>query len=287
PVAGAGLAALALGTAGRGEVLEADPAAAAAAGEPLRAEELRRLGEALPCCEALLAGGVDERRAIIATLTRRADVDAVALLRWALGAADPDLAVEAALAIEEMTASCEARLAAYRKQLTEGAPKGTALAAAELATDAIETGLAEPTLVCELAEEARRCYTTARAEQPERAGSIAMGLARLELAVLHPDAALGAIDETLDTVDGELRLQLLALRDEAVLATHALPWESPSVLASYHPAAPPPLIHRRLSAARRLSGIHRRGVTGGVSTTVGVVQVPAPASTREVPVDKH
>ena len=93
PVAGAGLAALSLGTAGRGGVLEADPTAAAGGGEPLRAEELRRLGEALPCCEALLAGGVDERRAIIATLTRRADVDAVALLRWALGAADPDLAV--------------------------------------------------------------------------------------------------------------------------------------------------------------------------------------------------
>jgi hypothetical protein len=288
PVAGAALAVLSLGTAGRGEVLEADPSAAAGAAEPLRAEELRRLGEALPCCEALLAGGVDERRAIIATLTRRADVDAVALLRWALGAADPDLAVEAALAIEEMTASCEARLAAYRKQLAEGAgaPKGTALSAAELATDAIETGLAEPTLVSQLAEEARGYYTTARAEQPERTSTIAIGRARLEMAVLRPDAALGVIDEVVDAADGDLRLQLLALRDEAVLATHTLPWESPSVLASYHPASPPPLIHRRLSAARRLSGIHRRGVTGGVSTTVGVVQVPAPASTREVPVDK-
>ena len=289
PVVGAGLAGLALGTVGQGGLLEVDPTATPAGGEPLRAEELRRLGEALPCCEALLAGGVDERRAIIATLTRRADVDAVALLRWALGAADPDLAVEAALAIEEMTASCEARLASYRKQLAEGggAPKGTARAAAELATDAIETGLAEPTLVPELADEARRYYATARADEPEQAGTIAMGRARLELAVLRPDAALGAIDESLDAVDGDLRLQLLALRDEAVLATHALPWESPSVLASYHPASPPPLIHRRLSAARRLSGIHRRGVTGGVSTTVGVVQVPAPASTREVPVDKH
>ena len=49
---------------------------------------------------------------------------------------------------------------------------------------------------------------------------------------------------------------LLALRDEAVLATHALPWESASALASYHPASPPPLIKRRLSAARRLSGLH-------------------------------
>ena len=114
PVAGPALAAIALGTAGRGEVVEADPDAVADV-EPLRAEELRRLGEALPCCEALLAGGIEERRAIIATLTRRADADAVALLRWALGAADPDLAVEAALALEEMTASFEARMAELRK----------------------------------------------------------------------------------------------------------------------------------------------------------------------------
>ena len=79
--------------------------------EPQRVDELRRLGEALPCCEALISGSQEERRAIIATLTRRADADAVALLRWALGAPDPELAVEAALAIEEMTAAFEARLA--------------------------------------------------------------------------------------------------------------------------------------------------------------------------------
>ncbi|HVV50759.1 MAG TPA: hypothetical protein VHO06_13930, partial [Polyangia bacterium] len=58
-----------------------------------------------------------------------------------------------------------------------------------------------------------------------------------------------------------------------------------SALASYHPASPPPLIQRRLSAARRLSGLHRRGVTG-TGVTVGVVQLPPPASTREVPVEK-
>jgi hypothetical protein len=76
------------------------------------------------------------------------------------------------------------------------------------------------------------------------------------------------------------------------LATHTLPWESASALASYHPMSPPPLIKRRLSAARRLSGLHARGsgvhprgATGG-AVTVGVVQIPAPASTREVPVEK-
>ncbi|MFL5305224.1 MAG: hypothetical protein ACJ8F1_08425 [Polyangia bacterium] len=286
PVAGAPLAAIALGTAGRGEVVEADPDAAAPEIEPLRAEELRRLGEALPCCEALLTGSIDERRAIIATLTRRADADAVALLRWALGAADPDLAVEAALALEEMTASFETRIAQLRQAIARKPTADDAQDAAELATDAIEAGLAEPALVPSLAHEARQFYATAAAADPARAGELAIGRARLELAVLHPDAALAAIDEAVDQVSAEAKSVLLALRDEAVLATHALPWESPSALASYHPAAPPPLaVHRKLSAARRLSGLHRRG-TNGVSVAVGVVQVPARAGTREVPVDK-
>jgi hypothetical protein len=315
PLLGAGLAALSLGTKGRGELLEADPAAPVGLTvEAPRAEELRRLGEALPTCEALLAGNVDERRAIIATLALRADAGALALLRWALGAPNPDLAVEAALAIEEMTASFEARLDGYRKMLatpalSATANDGVALAAAELATDAIEAGLAETALIPTLAEEARGYYAAALADDPTHAATIAIGRARLELAVLHPDAALEAIDEVV-AIDGEApptsaelaagagsgidpaELEmLLALRDEAVLATHTLPWESGSALASYHPASPPPLLKRRLSAARRLSGLHTRGGTGargatGGAITVGVVQVPAPATTREVPVEK-
>ncbi|HEY4393263.1 MAG TPA: hypothetical protein VGP64_04345 [Polyangia bacterium] len=308
PLLGPALAALSLGTEGQGELIEADPAAAVAVTvEAPRAEELRQLGEALPTCEALLAGNVDERRAIVATLALRADAGAVALLRWALGAANPELAVEAALAIEEMTASVEARLDGYRKMLAAGAKGDTALAAAELATDAIEAGLAETALIPTLAGEARGYYAAAQAGEGARAATIAIGRARLELAVLHPDAALEAIDEVVATggeapasielasVEGvepaELEM-LLALRDEAVLATHTLPWESASALASYHPASPPPLIRRRLSAARRLSGLHVRGATGATgatgsaAVTVGVVQIPAPARTREVPIEK-
>ena len=287
PLAGSVLALVALGTVGRGEVLETDPEMMSPELEPLRAEELRRLGEALPCCEALLAGGIEERRAIIATLTRRADADSVALLRWALGAADPELAVEAALALEEMTASFETRTAQLREALASAPVAEDAQEAAELITDAIEAGIAEPALVPSLAHEARQFFTAAAlTADPGRAGEVAVGRARLELAVLRPDAALAAIDESVDQVDGEAHSVLLALRDEAVVATHALPWESASALASYHPAVPPPLaVHRKLSAARRLSGIQRRGTKGG-SVQVGVVQVPGPASTREVPIDK-
>jgi hypothetical protein len=304
PVFGAPLAAISLGTAGHGELVEADPTAVPVAPEAPRAEELRSLGEALPTCEALLAGSIDERRAIIATLALRADAGSVALLRWALGAANPDLAVESALAIEEMTASFEARMDEHRKALaaTPSSP-GEALAAAELATDAIEAGLAETALLPSLAHEARGYYSVALAAEPTRAAAIAIGRARLELAVLHPDAALEAIDEvvvsggdagsepvlaakSIEKIEPAEMEMLLALRDEAVMATHALPWESASALASYHPASPPSFVRRRLSAARRLSGLHARGATGGAGVTVGVVQIPAPASTREVPVEK-
>jgi hypothetical protein len=304
PLFGAPLAAISLGTAAHGELVEADPTAVPAVAEAPRAEELRSLGEALPTCEALLAGSIDERRAIIATLALRADAGAVALLRWALGAANPDLAVESALAIEEMTASFEARMDEHRKKLCSGSPRpGEALEAAELATDAIEAGLAETVLVPSLAHEARGHFSAALAADPTQAATIAIGRARLELAVLHPDAALEAIDEVI-VMEGEVGSEpvlaaksvekidpaememLLALRDEAVMATHSLPWESASVLASYHPASPPSFVRRRLSAARRLSGLHVRGATGGAGVTVGVVQVPPPSSTREVPVEK-
>jgi hypothetical protein len=304
PVFGAPLAAISLGTAGQGELVEADPTAMPAAAEAPRAEELRSLGEALPTCEALLAGSIDERRAIIATLALRADAGSVALLRWALGAANPELAVESALAIEEMTASFEAQMDQHRKEMAETPPRpGAALAAAELATDAIEAGLAETALLPTLAHEARGYYSAALAADPTRAAAIAIGRARLELAMLHPDAALEAIDEvvvsegdgesppllaakSVEKIEPAEMEMLLALRDEAVMATHALPWESASVLASYHPASPPSFVRRRLSAARRLSGLHARGATGGAGVTVGVVQVPPPASTREVPVEK-
>jgi hypothetical protein len=286
PVFGAPLAAISLGTAGQGELVEADPTAVPAAAEAPRAEELRSLGEALPTCEALLAGTVDERRAIIATLALRADAGSVALLRWALGASNPDLAVESALAIEEMTASFEARMDEHRKALAETPPPpGEALAAAELAHDA------------------RGYFSAALAADPTRVAAIAIGRARLELAMLHPDAALEAIDEvvvaegdddsapvlaarSVEKIEAAEMEMLLALRDEAVMATHSLPWESASVLASYHPASPPSFVRRRLSAARRLSGLHARGGATGGGVTVGVVQVPPPASTREVPVEK-
>src|SRR3954451_23335892 len=164
PVFGALMAVLALEH-GEGEGnLISDLSLAPALGTEAVAGDFGRLAAALPSCEALSAGTIEERRAVIAALVRRADAEAVALLRWALGAPDPDLAVDAALALEELTASFDARLAASRDALAAArAAEGNAgarppalsaaeaaLATADLITHAIDVGIADPALVSSL-----------------------------------------------------------------------------------------------------------------------------------------
>jgi hypothetical protein len=295
PVLGAPLAVLALEH-GNGD-LASDLLQAPTAPPDAGTTDFGRLAVALPSCEALTAGTVEERRAIIATLVRRGDADAVALLRWALGASDPDLAVDAALALEEMTASFDARLAACREALAaaQGAPADTAaptalpsptlpaseaaLAAAELITHAIDVGVADPALVPALASEARDDYALAGADGTQ-ADAVAIGRTQLELGALRPDTALACIDAALPAAGPEIRPVLLSLREEALLASHALPWEGPSARASYqvrawsHARRPPPL-----TARRRLGNLPP---PLSASIRVGPVQVPGAAATRKV-----
>jgi len=252
PLFGILLAAVALGTSGRTEITEQPPGDPLAV-DPPDPDEVRRMAEALPWCEALLDGSLEERRAVLSVLTRRADADALALLRWALGAPDADLAVEAALALEDISARFETRLGAARRAAREHPSYETALAAAEVVAHAIDAGIADPSLIPSLAHEGRALYEEAARLDPARHAAVALARARLELLVLRPDTALACIDGALETAAGDESLALLALREEAVLASHVLPWEGPSALASYRPAMPPPLTARRLS---------RRGRTG-------------------------
>ncbi len=296
PILGAPLAVLALEH-GNGD-LASDLTQAPTAPPEAMATDFGRLAVALPSCEALSAGTVEERRAIIATLVRRGDADAVALLRWALGASDPDLAVDAALALEEMTASFDARLAACREALAaaQGGPTDraapaplpaptlpaaeAALAAAELITHAIDVGVADPALVSALATEARDDFALAGTDATH-ADAVAIGRTQLELGALRPDTALACIDAALPGAGPEIRPVLLSLREEALLASHALPWEGPSALASYqvrawsHARRPPPL-----TARRRLGNLPPPPQSASIR--VGPVQVPGAAATRKV-----
>ena len=137
-----------------------------------------------------------------------------------------------------------------------------ALAAAELITHAIDVGVADPALVPALASEAREDYALAAADK-DQADVVAIGRTQLELGALRPDTALACIDAALPTAGADARPILLALREEALLASHALPWEGPSALASYqvralsHARRPPPLTARRRLGVPPRSGGQR------------------------------
>jgi hypothetical protein len=106
PGAGPAVAAVVIATRGRGTAALAllPPIRTANALTPAAAE---RLGEDLSPCDALDGGNEDQRRAALAKLVRRADPEATALLRWVAGRPEPELAMAAALALDEIEARGE------------------------------------------------------------------------------------------------------------------------------------------------------------------------------------
>lgn len=284
PLVGAMMAVLALSVRGQAQLAEPMPPADSEA-PPMDASAIRRAACALPACEALLAAKAEERRALLAVLTRRADRSAVEMLRWALTAPNRDLALEAALALEEISSTFERRLADARAELTRMPTRATAMAAGDLVAHAIDARIVDPTLIGPLYAEARRCYALAEELDPAAAAVIAAAWARLELAALKPDLALEIVERALAAGDAEapraevaqgglesarspsrrpssvpferarLRRELEALRAEALLEAHDLPWEGSSGLLTGRTAAPPPrAVREQLQLAAQAHG---------------------------------
>lgn len=63
---------------------------------------IRSVGSALSPCDALVRGNEEQRRGALSRLSRRADADAIALLRRSAVGRDPDLALSAALVLDEI-----------------------------------------------------------------------------------------------------------------------------------------------------------------------------------------
>ena len=212
-----------------------------------------------------MAGTVEERRAIIATLVRRGDADAVALLRWALGASDPDLAVDAALALEEMTASFDARLAACREALAAAqgrrrngrdrrppCRRRRPRSRPPSSSPTRSTSASPIPRWCRRSpSEARDDYALAAADSRRRRTRSRSDARSSSSARCAPTPRSPASTRRCPAAGPEIRPVLLSLREEALLASHALPWEGPSALASYqvrawsHARRPPPLTARR------------------------------------------
>ena len=109
PFAGFGVAAAVLLTRGRGSAAM-ERRSRARGREALSVIATRRLGGALSTADALVCGDEDERRAALSALARRADPEAMALLRWAAAGRDPDLALSAAMTLDEINERAERRL---------------------------------------------------------------------------------------------------------------------------------------------------------------------------------
>ena len=106
PCVGIAIAAAVLATRGRG--LAAMERRRKAPRPPaLTMATVRRLGDALSPCDALACGDDEQRRAAVWALSRRRDPEAIALLRRATAGSDPDLALSAALALDEMAERAE------------------------------------------------------------------------------------------------------------------------------------------------------------------------------------
>jgi len=199
---------------------------------------IRAVADGLPAPDALLVATVEERRAMLWALGRRGDAESIALLRWALTAGPNELGLEAALALEDMSIEFGKKLKALRKVLEEAPTAADARAAGEHITHAFEVGALDVAQLRVYAEEARSHFDRAVELEPSLAAEVAVGRARLELAILRPDLAIEAIDRALPAAPPAIGIQLHKLRDEAEIRSHDLPWESPSLLSTWRSFRP-------------------------------------------------
>jgi len=215
PVLGAPIAMIALGTRRRGEVGQV-PAREAPEAPSLTVADVRRLKEGLSAGESLMSGSPDERSATVGMLTRYPDAEAIALLHRALAVGGADVAVEAALALEELSAQLEASAAAAHEELDGHPGFERALADADMLALAVHSGLPNAFLINPLVADARRGYEQAAALCPQRLPEMAHRWVRLELDALCPDRGIAVIDRAI-AVGGR---GFTALRAQVTRAAH-------------------------------------------------------------------
>lgn len=218
PVLGPLASAYAIGVRGRGtaEDLLHDPGDDK---KPVDGGELaRKLVRALPPCEALVSKDLDLRRATIARLAARANAEDLQVLRWAKTRPDTELAVEIALALEDIDQRFEKQLRAVRGAAGAKPSFDTHVAVLDTISRALLAGIIDAALVAKLASEARIHHEAAVALVPDRARELLATRARLELAVRRPELVIALLDEA---VAEDPRGELGALYMEAAYAVRA------------------------------------------------------------------
>lgn len=107
PLAGAGVAAVLSSVKGRGALPVARRERTRRGPPRITASVAERLGRSLSFCDALDDQDGEQRRATLWALSRRGDPEAIALLRRATFGTDPDLALSAALVLDEISERLE------------------------------------------------------------------------------------------------------------------------------------------------------------------------------------
>lgn len=165
-------------------------------------EIVNALVDAVPACEAVLSPNAEVRRSCLARLARRANASDIAILRWARAQSSGDIAVEIALALEDVVARFESRAADARRAAAVSPGYDAHAHAFRVLVAGICNGAVDEPAVESLAKEARHHHEAARAADGDRARELLADRARLELAVDQP----GQVIEMLAPFagDGEL-----------------------------------------------------------------------------------
>jgi hypothetical protein len=195
PMVGAVVAMLEQATAGREEIAQFFTPADVPS-PTLTAAGIQRLTHGLSPSEALQSDNPEERRNTLGLLARRADNESIGLLRWAVGGANAELAVEAALTLEDLSVGFEARAASCRLALHARPCLETALAVADILAEVIHIGLADPVMLAPQAAESRKYSEPAATFAGERWPEVAARWARLEQSALRPDKAAEILART-------------------------------------------------------------------------------------------
>jgi hypothetical protein len=157
----------------------------------------RSLVTEMPACDALSSSDRQVRWACLAKLAGRANASDLALLRWARTRTPGDIAVEIALALEDIVVRFESRAYAARESAARGLDYETRAGAFRVLVDGIHRGIVDEPAIARLANEARQHHEAAIAADPDRARELLADRARLELAVDRPEVALDMLTSSL------------------------------------------------------------------------------------------
>jgi hypothetical protein len=212
PGAGLPLALLALRLRGRGD----SPALALMERTP-RPPRPRIARDRMPVLERLLADARD-RRAALAGISGGPSQVGVQAVRWTLEHGHGEAVIEAAMALEELNGTWEARLSEARLAMGEYPTSLQLLGIADLIANLLELDIIDSTLATRMCDEACDLYRRAGESTRGYPPQIYLRWARLELRSMRPETALSLLNRCDEPSDSGAAAALEQMRNDARFA---------------------------------------------------------------------